>query len=178
MVAFPSLKPRHVLIAFGFGALSTLLASWGEIGLAFNAFPLLMPNSMDESTWAMILLAVVIAPFVEELAKPLGLYFIHSEEKADLELKEWAFLGAMAGLGFAVVENLMYAFGVIDFGTETSIWLLGLRFLLPLHMIASAISGYGIGLWVKTGKAKYFVACIAVSMLLHGAFNLAATLVG
>jgi hypothetical protein len=61
---------------------------------------------------------------------------------------------------------------------DVSMWLLALRFLLPLHLAATAISSFGLGLWAKTGQGKYFAACIAVSMLLHGLYNLAATVVG
>ncbi len=172
------LKPRHVLIAFGFGAISTLIASWASLALLLNIATVTVPFSISEPTVVGILLAVIVAPFIEELAKPIGLYFIGSEEKPDIALRDWALLGAMAGLGFAVVENFLYATSVLAYGTDVSLWLLGLRFLLPLHMIATAISGFGFGLWLKTHNAKYFVGCIAVSMLLHGLFNLAATVVG
>jgi RsiW-degrading membrane proteinase PrsW (M82 family) len=178
MAAFPNLKPRHVAIAFCFGALSTLIASWASLGLMLDTLAITLPTSLQETTIVTILMAVIVAPFIEEMAKPIGLYIMQAEEKPSIELKEWAFLGAMAGLGFAVVENFLYAATVLSYGNEVSLWLLGLRFLLPLHMIASAISGFGFGLWVKTKNAKYFAACIFVSMLLHGLFNLAASLVG
>jgi RsiW-degrading membrane proteinase PrsW (M82 family) len=126
----------------------------------------------------MILAAVFIAPIVEELAKPLGLYFIQGEEKPNFSLQEWAFLGAMAGFGFAVLENVLYASMMSPYGFEATLTLLFLRFMLPLHMLASAIVGFGFGLWVKTRKAKYFITCLAFAMLLHGAFNLAALFVG
>jgi RsiW-degrading membrane proteinase PrsW (M82 family) len=177
-MAFPNIRSRHVAIAFGFGALSTLIASWGELGLLYNAYPALLPFNFEQPDVLMILMAVVMAPFVEELAKPLGLYFLQAEEKPQFELKEWAFLGAVAGFGFAVVENMMYAYTVVTYGTDVSAWLLALRFLLPLHVVATAISSFGLGLWAKTKNAKYFAACIAVSMLLHGFYNLAATVVG
>ena len=178
MVFLPGVKAKHVLIAFGFGALSTLVASWASLALMLRTYPVILPTSIPDTSIVMLLMAVIVAPFIEELAKPIGLYFMRAEEKPELELKEWAFLGAMAGLGFAIVENILYASSMLVYGTEPAIWLLGLRFLLPLHMIATAISGFGVGLWVKTGKTKYFAGCIFVSMLLHGAFNLAASLVG
>lgn len=177
-MAMPNIKARHVAVALGFGALSTLLASWGELGLLYNAYPALLPFNFEQPSALMVLMAVVIAPFVEELAKPIGLYFLQAEEKPQLELKEWAFLGAMAGLGFAIVENFMYAYSVSAYGADASLWLLGLRFLLPLHVAATAISAFGLGLWSKTRNPKYFAACIAASMLLHGLYNLAATVVG
>ena len=164
-------------MVFGFGAISTLIASWGEMGLMLDTVPLLMPIS-DDPTPTMILMAVLIAPFVEELAKPIGLYFLQHEERPRLELREWAFLGAMAGFGFALIENILYASSVAAYGNEAAFGLLFLRFLLPLHMMASAIAGYGYGLWAKTGKSKYFIYCMAAAMVIHGLFNLAATVVG
>ena len=178
MAAYPNLKTRHLLMAFGFGAISTLVASWVSLGMMLGTFPVTLPTSLQEASAVSLLMAVIVAPFVEEMAKPIGLYFLQAEEKPALELKEWALLGAMAGFGFAVVENFLYAATVLSSGTEVSLWLLGLRFLLPLHVIATAISGFGFGLWAKTRNAKYFAACIFVSMLLHASFNLAASLVG
>ncbi|MFO7618604.1 MAG: PrsW family glutamic-type intramembrane protease [Thermoplasmata archaeon] len=177
-MAFPRLKTVHIVMAFGLGALSTLVASWASLGLMLDASPVLLPFTLDDGSALTLLMAVIVAPFIEELAKPIGLYLLHAEEKPDFELKEWAFLGAMAGLGFAVVENFLYAAMMLSYGTEVSIWLLGLRFLLPLHMVATAIAGFGFGLWAKTGKGKYFAGCLFISMLLHGLYNLAATVVG
>ena len=178
MKSFPNLDYRHLFIALGFGAISTLVAVWGELGLMSDTAPLALPFTDTDSTPIAILTAVLIAPFVEELAKPLGLYFLHYEERPNLELKEWALLGAFAGLGFAIIENFLYAGSVGGAGAEASVLLMLLRFMLPLHIMASAISGYGFGLWTKTKNAKYFIYCLFAAMLLHGLFNLAATLVG
>jgi RsiW-degrading membrane proteinase PrsW (M82 family) len=178
MRAFPNIRPRHVAIALVFGGLSTLIASWGELGLMLDAFPMISPVTLRQPTALIIILVSVIAPFVEELAKPLGLYFIQGEEKPNFQVKEWALLGALAGLGFAIIENFMYAATLLPFGTEPALNLLFLRFLMPLHMIASCIAGWGFGMWMKTRNAKYFAVCLFVAMLLHGLFNLAATIVG
>jgi len=178
MKSLPNITPRAIAIAIGFGALSTLLAMWGEMGLMADTVPLVLPFTSDDPTPLMILMAVLIAPFVEELAKPLGLYFMQAEEKPNFTLKEWAFLGAMGGLGFAIIENFLYSGTIASAGAEASAMLMLLRFMLPLHMIASAISGFGLGLWVKTKNAKYFIWGLLAAMILHGLFNLAATFVG
>lgn len=177
MKSLPNLNYKHLTMALGFGAVSTLLASWGELGLMQDTAPLVFPIT-ENPTPTMILMAVLIAPFVEEMAKPLGLYLLQAEEKPNLELKEWALLGAMAGLGFAIIENFMYAGSVGTAGTDAAAMLMLLRFMLPLHIISSAISGFGFGLWAKTGNARYFIYCLLTAMILHGLFNLAATLVG
>ncbi len=177
MKSLPNLNSRRMAIALGFGALSTLLASWGEMGLMVDTVPILAPFTMDNTTPSMILMAVLIAPFVEELAKPMGLYFLQHEEKPSLSMKEWAFLGLLGGLGFAIIENFLYA-GTLGAGIEPAAQLMFLRFMLPLHMMASAMSGYGYGLWMKTQRPKYFIYCLVAAMVLHGLFNLAATVVG
>ncbi|MDD4307393.1 MAG: PrsW family glutamic-type intramembrane protease [Thermoplasmata archaeon] len=178
MSFLPNIRPKHILTALGLGAVSTMIASWSSLALMLQTYPAIIPVESPDPNILTLLTAVIVAPFIEELSKPIGLYLLRAEEKPELELREWAFLGAMAGLGFAVVENFLYAATMLSYGTEASVWLLGLRFLLPLHMIATAISGYGIGLWMKTGKGRYFVWCMIISMLLHGAFNLAASVVG
>jgi len=178
MGRFRNIRPRHVFIVFGLGALSGFIASWGEIGLLFSSAPLFGAYLFAEPTIGIVLLAVIIAPLVEELAKPLGLYLIQGEEKPHFRVEEWAMLGAIAGFGFAVLENILYSVTALEFGADASLSLLLLRFMLPLHMIASAIAGFGFGLWVKNRNGLYFLICLIIAMLLHGLFNFAAIFLG
>ncbi len=168
------MRTGYIFAAFGLGVLSALIAGWGELGLTLNTLPYLL----TEPTAAMLFLAVFVAPLVEELAKPLGLYLIHGEERPNLTVQQWTVLGAVAGFGFMVIENIMYAASTGFVDAEAGWLLLGLRFMLPLHIIASALAGFGFGLWAKTSNAKYFFVCIWGAMLLHALFNLAAMVVG
>ncbi|MCK5038467.1 MAG: PrsW family intramembrane metalloprotease [Thermoplasmata archaeon] len=168
------LPVSYLAIAFGLGAVAGFIAIWGEMGMMLNNFGIIFL----EPTAITVFSAVIVAPLVEELAKPLGIYMIQGDEEPDLSLQNWVVLGAMGGLGFAVLENILYASNVLSFGTDVALGLLLLRFLLPLHMIASAITGLGFGLWVKTRKGIYFVICIFIAMLIHGLFNFAAIFVG
>ncbi len=165
---------RFIMTAFGLGAISGLIAGWGEMGLMFNNMAIMFL----EPTLITVFMAVIIAPLVEEIAKPLGLYIIQGEEEPDLEIQDWIILGAVAGFGFAVLENILYAFNVLSFGPDIAASLLFLRFLLPLHMVASAIAGLGFVLWVKTKKGIYFIICLFVAMLIHALFNFTAIFVG
>ena len=164
----------YLAIAFGLGAVSGLIAIWGEMGLMLNNFGI----NFLEATAITVFSAVIVAPLVEELAKPLGIYLIQGDEEPDLTLQNWVVLGATGGLGFAVLENILYASNVLSFGSDVALSLLLLRFLLPLHMVASSITGLGFGLWVKTRKGIYFVICIFIAMLIHALFNFAAIFVG
>ena len=86
MKSLPNLNSKYIAIAFGFGALSTLVAMWGEMGLMADTLPILMPFASGDSTPIAILMAVLIAPFVEELAKPIGLYLTNAEEDVMITL--------------------------------------------------------------------------------------------
>ncbi len=168
------LPSKYIFISFGLGMVSAFIAIWGEFGLMFNndGYGVIGPTALG------VFSAVVIAPLVEELAKPLGLYIIQGEEEPDISLQSWVLLGAISGLGFAVLENLLYASGLMGYGTDVAFTLLLLRSLLPLHMIASAITGLGFGLWIKTRNGFYFVICIFIAMLIHALFNFSAVFVG
>ena len=142
MVDTKKLPLSYLAIAFGLGAVSGFIAILGELGLMWNNFGIIFL----EPTAITVFSAVIVAPLVEELAKPLGIYIIQGDEEPDLTLQNWVILGAMGGLGFAVLENILYASSVLSFGTDVALSLTLLRFLLPLHMVASSITGLGFGL--------------------------------
>jgi len=159
---------KFVLTAFGLGAFSGMFALLANSFYGMNAAILVR----FDTTWTILLLVCVVAPLVEELVKPFGLYMIEQEEQPDLSVRDWAVLGAFAGLGFATVENLLYGFGVAYLGGEAFLLLVAMRYGLPLHIISTSIAGAGYGMWTMTRDPMYFVRYIAVSMALHGAFNL------
>jgi len=120
-----------------------------------------------------LILACIIAPFAEELTKALG---ILPYARRSRELEDGIVYGAVVGLGFAATENLLY---------ETSAWIEGGAALLVgtivirtissalLHASASSITGYGLA--AKRFLGKSWVPYYLLAVLLHGAFNLAAS---
>ena len=170
------LKLSHILICLGLGALSGFIAGWANTSYAGLAVPLYF---IKPSLFIIVVVSIV-APLVEEPIKPLGLYFLKEEEKITLRFRDWVLLGTFAGLGFALLENGFYAFQVLTYGTAATLTLLGLRTLLcvPLHMIATTITGFGIGLWAWTGNARYFLKFLVFAMFVHGFYNFTVTMVG
>ena len=170
------LRPSHLLIGLGLGALSGFIAGIAEIFYTGYAIALyfLHPSIF------VIFIVSFIAPFVEEQIKPLGLYFLKEEEGVSLSVGDWTILGSFAGLGFGLLENGLYAYQVSNYGYDLSLALLGLRTLvsLPVHMIATSVTGFGIGLWARTEKVSYFIRFLVVAMLIHGLYNLVATMAG
>jgi len=135
-----------------------------------------------------LLTAVVIAPFAEELTKPLGLRLKRVDRELD-ELEDGLIYGAVAGLGFSATENLLYGFSFLIRGESLDGYSLG-SFLFVfilfmclrsfggclLHAAASAWTGYGIGKAVisKTSKLRiipYFI----LACFFHGLYNFLVT---
>ena len=165
---------KYIAIAFLAGAVSAGLASFGELGFSGT----LIPANKQVVTLSDLILVALIAPIVEECVKPIGLYLIGHEEKPNLTVAEWAWLGFFAGLGFALIEDALYAVGLAKYGAGPMLVLLGMRLALPLHMIATTLTGIGIGLYQKTKDPGYFAAMLLLAMTVHGVFNFVVTVVG
>jgi RsiW-degrading membrane proteinase PrsW (M82 family) len=170
-------RPRraHYLIAIGMGATVGGLAAFGESFYVFSAIPLLF---FGQSLFS-IVVAVAIAPLVEEPSKSLGLLLLKEEEKMQFDLQSWALLGGLAGIGFGFAENVVYALSVRQFGIDISLALFLMRGLLtaPLHGITATLTGFGIGLWQKTGNGRLLLMLLIPAMVIHGSFNLLASLI-
>jgi len=168
-------KLSHLLICLGLGALSGFiagLANFYYMGYAIILF------FLNPSTFVVAVVSIV-APFVEEQIKPLGLYLLKEEEKISLKVKDWTLLGLFAGFGFGLLENGLYAFQVLSHGVTVGLMLFGLRTLisLPVHMIATSITGFGIGLWARTERVSYFLKFLVLAMFIHGLYNFIATII-
>jgi len=175
-VGVEKLKLSHVLTCLGLGAISGFIAGWANTAYGGLVVPLYF---IRPSLFTIVVVSVV-APMVEEPIKPLGLYFLKEDEKVMLHFRDWALMGAFAGLGFGLLENGVYAFQASTYGATVTATLLGLRTLLtlPLHMIATTITGFGVGLWAQTGNASYFLKFLVVAMLIHGLYNFTVTMAG
>lgn len=170
------LKLSHILTCLGLGAISGFIAGWANVTYGGLAVPLYF---IRPSLFTIVVVSVM-APMVEEPIKPLGLYFLKEEEKVVLRFRDWVLLGTFAGLGFGLLENGLYAFQASTYGATVTAALLGLRTLLslPMHMIATTITGFGVGLWARTGNASYFLKFLVVAIFIHGSYNFAVTMVG
>jgi len=173
-VAHP--KRAHYLICLGLGATVGFVAAFGETFYAPLAFPVLIFSSQALFS---IVVAVAVAPLVEEPAKSLGLLLLKEEEKLTFEIADWTILGSLSGIGFGFMENVVYAVGVLGYGVNVSLTLFLMRGLLtaPLHGITATLTGFGIGLWQKSGNARLLLIPLIAAMVIHGSFNLLASII-
>ncbi len=119
------------------------------------------------------LLAVVIAPIVEEFTKPLALYLRTVKTNLD-ELEDGLIFGAVAGLGFSATENLLYGYSFLSEGFLLFLLVIAIRSIggCLLHASATALTGYGIGKTMK--KHSSFIGILPYFLLaifLHGFYN-------
>jgi len=162
-------------IAFSFGIMSAIPAVYFE---SAGMLGVLVAGIRDIDLLTAVS-AVVIAPIAEEALKPLGIYLIRFEEKPMLRLKDWALLGLAAGLGFKLLEDLLYIFLQFNtsYGSEGILLGVLVRTHFPVHLIASSIAGFGIGLWHQSRKILPFILAMAMAIVVHAVFNLSAILI-
>jgi RsiW-degrading membrane proteinase PrsW (M82 family) len=130
----------------------------------------------DQDIVQTILLVVIIAPFVEEFAKGVGVYTAHQEIT---EPEDGLVYGASCGLGFAATENVMY--GLIAYsagGLGASLLLIGIRSISSalLHASATSVMGYGIGRSLVSGGRFSVIPYYLLAVLMHAVFNYIASL--
>lgn len=116
-----------------------------------------------------LVLVCIIAPFVEELTKSVGVF---KARRAMTELENGIVYGAAAGLGFAATENLMYeGTALLESGAEAFIATAVVRSLSSALLHASASSVFGLGIAKSRLNGSSWVPFYLLAVLMHGAFN-------
>ena len=116
--------------------------------LFFSQFYPLFPSALA---------IIVLAPFIEELAKVFPLFYRHGETE-----RSYVVLGVLIGLGFGISEFVLYVFFQ---GVPFFVRIPGVIF----HASSAAITAYGIA---KKNPWPYYL----ISVSLHVANNLFAYL--
>lgn len=125
-------------------------------------------------------------PFIEEIAKAVGLLLIVLLTNKFDNPTDGVVYGTAVGLGFAVTENLFYAFGAISIrgGIEGILMLVGGRTLLVagIHALSSATFGGFLGYAVlsvkKAARLGWVSAGLVLAIALHTAWNMAVLYAG
>jgi RsiW-degrading membrane proteinase PrsW (M82 family) len=121
-----------------------------------------------------LVLVCIIAPFVEEGAKVLGVF---AARHHIIEIEDGLVFGAAAGLGFSATENLLYEYvALASYGLVGYIIVAVIRSISSalLHGSSTAVSGYGIAR--KWLYHRAFLPFFIVAILMHSSFNFLASL--
>lgn len=150
------------------------------LALAGGMFGIL--GAFIEEAQAGFLVPFVAAPIIEEALKPSGVYLLLAKWPHLLRNQLYtAYLAALGGVSFAVIENIIYL--TIYFPEHTG-GLVLYRFTvnLFLHSLTSFIVGFGINqrllasvrgeVPLLAGNRKFFIAAI----VLHALYNIGAAI--
>jgi len=171
----------HVLSVFLFGAIISVIAAVFLESVAISVFYAsgsifsggFWSYEPYDPTLEIVILAVVIAPLVEEWTKGWGVMTVRNKLR---EPEDGFIYGAAAGLGFAAMENIFYNGSALLDGYEVFLMTAVTRAAAStlLHASASAVLGYGIALKYlngargrRTSYLPYYLAAVT----LHGLFN-------
>lgn len=176
---------RSVFWLFVWGLVFAILIAVVLEGLAIRAGDLFQQEYVAlgralqrNPSLGIILLAVVVAPVMEELAKGLGVYTVRRQI---LEPEDGLVYGAASGLGFAATENFFY--GLVAYisapdiasALVSSLVVIGIRSFSSALLHASAAGTFGFGIarhHLRWGSAlPYYLMAVAM----HGTFNFLAS---
>ena len=170
---------RLVLIALTWGMFSTLPASLlndaGARLIDVNQNALLGNGEFGRTE---LILVSVIAPFVEEILKPIGLFFVIKRLKTPYE---GVLYGVACGMGFAIIENLLYElFILIWYGSDAwtiNAFVRGIGSTV-LHAVGPAAIGYAIAFSKQMQRPlrNYLLLAYLFGFTMHAFWNGFATM--
>lgn len=159
-------------------AAAVVLETLAQMALFMPASPLSRGFGPFDPTLEGLLLAIIIAPVVEELVKSTGVFTVYGRLN---EIEDGIIYGAAVGLGFAVTENVLYFVVALSQGIDVLFLTVLIRSVtsMVLHLSASSISGYGISrsrILGGHGRSAGWLRYVAIAIVLHASFNLLASL--
>ena len=169
-------------IAFAWGAISGVFLALLLSALGAPLLLLLLADLTDPSVHdilPVIVGAVIVAPIVEEFAKPLVMFQNKTIRREIDELEDGIVYGAACGLGFGATENVMYGLteGLALAGFAGMALLIVIRTVssILLHLVTTSYTGHGIARYMLNGEPfsvvlKYYL----VAVVIHATWNLAA----
>lgn len=115
----------------------------------------------------------VVAAAVEELAKVLCVYwFVWHRPEFDERLDGIVY-ATRAGLGFALVENVLYLAQAESFDAFLSTYLLRAVLAVPGHAIWAGIMGYYLAVRRFDRRGPGLIGGYLIAVFLHGTYDLA-----
>ena len=162
-------KWKPIFLCFIWGATIAIIAA---IILEYILHLSLFPSINDQNVSGLVLV-IIIAPFAEELTKPLALRLKTVKKELD-ELEDGLIYGAVAGLGFSATENLLYGWDFMSEGLLFFFVLISIRSFggCLLHASATAWTGYGYGKTImKHTTLMRVLPYFILAILVHAFYN-------
>jgi RsiW-degrading membrane proteinase PrsW (M82 family) len=158
-----------IFFCFSWGATIAIIAAVIiELLLNFTIAP-----SINNSNTLGLIMVIMIAPFAEELTKPLALRLKIVKRELD-ELEDGLIYGAVAGLGFSATENLLYGWSFLEEGFLFFLILISIRSFgaCLLHASATAWTGFGYGKYLmKHSTILHILPYFLLAIFVHALYN-------
>ena len=122
---------------------------------------------------ALAAVVALIIPLIEEMLKPLGLWLLH---KRGLSPAEGFTLGLICGAAFALLESLFSISAVMP--GERLFVIVGRLGTGLLHIFTAGLNGWALATTWRDGKYARVGISYGLSVLIHGAWNFFALLMG
>lgn len=157
---------------------------WGATGaiafsLVLNALGAQFLEGLGGPLDAELRTAVLSAPLVEETSKGLALFLLFFWKRHEFDnLIDGVLYATMVGLGFAMMENVIYYAEALERGPEASRTVFLVRGVLTpyAHPFFTAMMGIGLGIARETARTRLRLAApaagMAAAVLLHAVWNL------
>ena len=162
-------KWKPIFLCFIWGATIAIIAAiFLEIILHIS-----IEISINDENLFGLITVIIVAPFAEELTKPLALRLKSVKKELD-ELEDGLIYGAVAGLGFSATENLIYGWSFLSEGIFIFLILISLRSFggCLLHASATAWTGYGYGKTImKHSSLIRIVPYFILAVFVHAFYN-------
>jgi protease PrsW len=176
---------KYLAVCFGWGASVATLAA---LGVNTGAVWIFDRIGLPES-----LVAVLVAPFIEETMKALGPILLLVVSRREFSgITDGIVYCGLSAVGFAMVENILYlgghgyAAGNDEFGPYSGLQLVFGMFLMRIlvtgfaHPLFTSMTGVGLGVAARSADRRVRwaapVAGLLAAMLLHGTWNFMITI--
>ncbi len=159
---------KAIFLSFIWGATIAIIAS----GILELFFGIPLSRAIHRNLYT-IVIAVVIAPFIEELVKPLALTMNTVRKELD-EVEDGLIYGAVAGLGFSATENLLYEWSHLSKALSLFIFVVVFRSIACclIHASATALTGYGYGMAIIKKRWKLtIIPFFLLAIFIHSFYN-------
>ncbi len=158
-------------ICWGLGALIFYLARYGEGAFDDLVMPYINENDLNPNTHFGMLLfsAFVRTAFVEEFLKFVILLLLPYNHKHFNEPMDGIVYAVMIGMGFAIIENVVYCM----YPPDLVLAIVRNLTAVPSHAVFAVIMGYYVGLakFNSDKKIQYLLLGLFGTIFIHGLYD-------
>lgn len=169
-----------LLRAFGYGAFVGTFISLILEEISVSAYSSVVQPDLglpNNANLALVVLAVGIAPFIEEGMKGLGVYYMRAQIRF---IADGLVFGAAVGFGFSFIENLLYgvsAWATLGVASAFATILIRSFSSSLLHGSATAMTGYGVAQnQMRKGRGHAMAGYYLLAVTMHASFNVLASI--